>query len=77
MGETNGTPDVDREALWEGFGEEMREMTRRAGMFDELVEALANIDRTFESYGKCRLPEYVRKEFAQVRAALAKARGDD
>ena len=38
----------------------------------ELVEALRNINATFEAYGKHRLPEYVRKEFAPIRALLAR-----
>ncbi len=38
----------------------------------ELVEALRNINATFEAYGKHRLPEYVRKEFAPIRAVLAR-----
>ena len=38
----------------------------------ELFEALRNINATFEAYGKHRLPEYVRKEFAPIRALLAR-----
>ncbi len=43
---------------------------------DIAVAALVAINRTFESYGKERLPEYVRKEFAQVRTAIAECEGD-
>ena len=42
----------------------------------ELVAALRNINATFEAYGKQRLPEYVRKEFAPIRALLAKIDGE-
>jgi hypothetical protein len=39
-----------------------------------LIEAADNLLLTFDSYGKERLPEYVRKEFARYIAAL-RARG--